>query len=314
MLYIIYFWENERNIMHESIVVKGKEYAYATHYKDNRELRYGLNDLTRKTFGFDFEQWYLDGYWKERYMPYSLMDSGTVIANVSVNILDFLIAGIPKRYIQIGTVMTDEKYRGRGLCRVLMEKVLDEWEEKCDLIYLFANDSVVEFYPRFGFIRAEEYQCCRQMTKNAGAAAARKLDMSCDADKKLLFNTVSTSLPYAKAAMLDNVSLVMFYCTSFLKNNVYYIDACDTAVIARHEGETLLLLDIFCTQKGSLDCAIETMMDGQTRKVILGFTPLDETPFESNLLHEENTTLFIRTLNENPFATRRFMFPVLSHT
>ncbi len=32
--------------------------------------------------------------------------------------------------------MTDEEYRGQGLCRALMERVIKEWEDKCDLIYL----------------------------------------------------------------------------------------------------------------------------------------------------------------------------------
>lgn len=32
--------------------------------------------------------------------------------------------------------MTDEEYRGQGLCRALMKRVIKEWEDKCDLIYL----------------------------------------------------------------------------------------------------------------------------------------------------------------------------------
>ncbi|MCS4521567.1 GNAT family N-acetyltransferase [Clostridium botulinum] len=65
-----------------------------------------------------------------------MLDGDNVVSNVSVNIIDFLILGEEKRYVQIGTVMTDEEYRGQGLCRALMERVIKEWEDKCDLIYL----------------------------------------------------------------------------------------------------------------------------------------------------------------------------------
>lgn len=89
-------------------------------------LRRTFNNLTRETFGFDFEQWYIDGYWQKRYIPYSLLDGDRVVANISVNDLNFLVMGEKKRYIQLGTVMTDKAYRGLGLSRALMERVLDE--------------------------------------------------------------------------------------------------------------------------------------------------------------------------------------------
>lgn len=109
-------------------------------------------------YGFDFEEWYQNGYWKDRYIPYALLDGNNVITNVSVNIIDFFVMGEKKTCIQIGTVMTDKEYRNQGLNRFLMKKVLEEWRERCDVIYLFANDSVLNFYPKFGFVSVPEYQ------------------------------------------------------------------------------------------------------------------------------------------------------------
>lgn len=80
------------------------------------------------------------------------------MANVSVNIMDFVILGEEKRYVQIGTVMTDENYRNQGLSRTLIKKILKEWENKCQGIYLYANNSVLNFYPKFGFSVCSEYQ------------------------------------------------------------------------------------------------------------------------------------------------------------
>ena len=78
-------------------------------------LRHALNDLTKKTFGFDFEGWVTGGYFEGDYIPYSLIEDGKIISNVSANRMTFLQNGVDRNYIQIGTVMTDEAYRRQGL-------------------------------------------------------------------------------------------------------------------------------------------------------------------------------------------------------
>lgn len=299
--------------MNKAINVNGKNYIFASNYKDNDELRNSFNDLTRKTYGFDFEHWYQNGYWQERYIPYSLMDGNTVVSNVSVNVLDFLVLGERKRYVQLGTVMTDKNYRGLGLSRFLMEKALDDWQNKSDLIYLFANDSVLNFYPKFGFAKANEYQCSKVLAKKVLPYAPRKLDMFNKDEQDLLYRTASDSKCFSKISMLDNTSLIMFYCTSFMKDNVYYLDNYNAIVIAQYAGDTLFLQDIFCANQISVDEVIEDMLNEQTRKVVLKFTSLDTSSFKLNLLKEKDTTLFVKSKNEPIFTSNQLMFPMLSH-
>nr|WP_307897013.1 GNAT family N-acetyltransferase [Clostridium botulinum] len=160
--------------MSEFLLINDKKYSCACNYRDDSILRNSFNTLTEKTYGFNFKQWYEDGYWGDKYIPYSLLDGDNVVSNVSVNIIDFLILGEEKRYVQIGTVMTDEEYRGQGLCRTLMERVIKEWEDKCDLIYLFANDSVLDFYPKFGFDKCDEYQYAINKNKKEEARKNKK--------------------------------------------------------------------------------------------------------------------------------------------
>ncbi|SDP85505.1 hypothetical protein [Clostridium gasigenes] len=50
--------------MREYLEIEGKQYRYIPDYKNNRILRTSFNNLARKTFGIDFEQWYKDGYVK----------------------------------------------------------------------------------------------------------------------------------------------------------------------------------------------------------------------------------------------------------
>jgi len=116
-----------------------------TAYPTNNTLRRSFCRLAEQTFGIDFEPWYQAGFWGEQYLPYSLVENGEVIANVSVNIMDMCLHGQQKHFIQLGTVMTEEAHRGQGLSRFLMERILEEWKPQCDGVYLFANDSVLNF-------------------------------------------------------------------------------------------------------------------------------------------------------------------------
>lgn len=45
-------------------------------YKENEALRLSFNGLAGKTFGLDFEDWYQNGFWKENYIPYSIVEDG----------------------------------------------------------------------------------------------------------------------------------------------------------------------------------------------------------------------------------------------
>ena len=100
-------------------------------YMENHTLRYKLNTLTQKIYGFDFENWMAGGYFEGDYIPYSFMQDGKILANVSVNRMHFIQKGVPKYYIQLGTVMTDEAFRKQGLAKKLVEHILKEYEDKC---------------------------------------------------------------------------------------------------------------------------------------------------------------------------------------
>ena len=60
-------------------------------YRDNIILRHSFNELAKKTFGLDFEDWYQNGFWSDHYNPYSIVEDHKVIANVSVNKTDMIL-------------------------------------------------------------------------------------------------------------------------------------------------------------------------------------------------------------------------------
>ena len=293
--------------------IEGKEYKLVIGNGEDDIYRRSFNALTEKTFGFNFEKWYQDGYWKNQYIPYSLMDGDKVVSNVSVNIMNFEVYGKTKRYIQLGTVMTDIDYRNKGLARVIMEKIIKEWKDKCDLIYLFANDTVFDFYPKFGFDRLSQYQCEKLVNIENGHGYAKKLNMSDKGDMSLVFEKANSSASFAKVSMLGNAELTMFYCTLFMNENVYYIQDYDAVVIADFAEDTIGLLDVFCKEEVSLDKILNYLVYENIKKAKLYFTPKETSSYTLNQLGEEDV-LFVLGRDKMLLADKQFMFPVLSHT
>lgn len=179
----------------------GTGYIYNANIRDNEQIRRSFNELAQKTFELSFEQWYQNEYWGDSYIPHVLLDNGRVIANASVNIINTVWQNKSKCYIQLGTVMTDPEYRNKGLASFLLNIIIAEWEAKCDAIYLFANDSVLDFYPKFGFVAANEYQS--EMTIKKLPGAVRKLDMSAVQDRELLLSKYAQSNPFSALPMVE---------------------------------------------------------------------------------------------------------------
>ena len=57
---------------------------------NNDTMRHALNELTEKTFEFNFESWVTNGYFEGDYIPYSFMSEGKIISNVSANRMKFM--------------------------------------------------------------------------------------------------------------------------------------------------------------------------------------------------------------------------------
>lgn len=295
-----------------NVKIKGKDYLFVKDYKDNEKLRHSFASFAQRMFGINFESWYEAGYWQDRYIPYSIVEDDKVIANVSANIIKFNVLGEDKLYIQIGTVMTEEKYRGNGLSRFLIEEIIKEWKDKSDLIYLFANDTVLNFYPKFGFKTAEEYEYLKNIEYSGDDFSSIRLNIDKKEDEKLLCDKIINSIPHSKLSMINNLDLIMFYLIS-MKDSIYYIEKYDNVVIADNEGDTLIIYDIFGENEADLNTVINSIATKDTKKVVLGFVPKDDSSYECKLFKEEDTTLFVLNGAENIFANNKLKFPSLSH-
>jgi predicted GNAT family N-acyltransferase len=287
------------------------KYTYITDYKNNDKLRKSFNELTEKTFGINFIDWYSNGFWDEKYILHSLLDDEKVVSNVFVNLIDFDIDGTKKHYIQLGTIMTDEDYRGQGLSRYLMEKVIDEYKDKADGIYLFGNNSVINFYPRFGFVKGKEYQYSKSIDSTSNVNKIEHVNMSDKTNWKNLLNAVKNSVSNDRFTM-DNLGILAFYVTGFMNESVYYLAGEDVYIIADVEEENLFIHKVIASHKVDLENVISSFGSG-IKKVTLGFTPNDVKEYNIEELHIKNCTLFILGKDLENIEKKKLMFPTLSH-
>jgi len=82
-----------------------------------------------------------------------ITDDGNIVSTIGRTRLHMVVDGKDRVGYQLGAVATLESYRRQGLARRLMEWMIDELDKPDQPIILFANNSVLDFYPRFGFRR-----------------------------------------------------------------------------------------------------------------------------------------------------------------
>ena len=279
-------------------------------YKENKSLRDSFNELAESTFGINFEEWYQNGFWNERYIPYSYLDNGEIVANVSVNLMDFNFNGESKKLIQLGTVMTKEGYRHKGLMRSLINEIETEYNGKIDGYFLFANDSVLEFYPKLGYKKVLEYENYKLIYEE-NEMIAIKLEMNSKEEWDKFINVINNSISNGRFEMIDGSYLIMFYISSFMQDNVYYVNSEDAYVIAEIEEDNLLIHQVFSKNEVNMEEVIKAF--GAVKKVTFGYTPKNIENIQTKILNEEDTTLFVKGSFFDKFENNKLMFPLLSH-
>ncbi|CEG26569.1 GNAT family N-acetyltransferase [Bacillus sp. B-jedd] len=288
-------------------------FVFAKDYRDNDVLRKSLSRLAETIFGIQFEEWHSNGYWTDKYIPYSFCDGEEVIANISVNKIQLVINGIYKDALQIGTVMTHPGYRGRGLSRTLMEYILEDFDGKYDVIYLFANETVLGYYPKFGFREAEESIFSVSYSgKSKGGLNVQKLDMECHADRAFLYNFAKERIPVSSVfASAGTAELLMFYCLNVFRDMVFYLKDEECIVIYSEQGEELHLYDLVSKSEVDLKPVLAELTGSNKRNVIFHFTPqLGGFPFAIRPF-KGSETLFIR-FGRKFILPARFKHPVTS--
>ena len=280
-------------------------------YHHNTVLRRSFDALSIDTFGLSLEDWYQNRFWGDNYILYSIIEDNKVVANISVSITNMSFSGEMKKFIQLGNVMTDKDYRNRGYIRQIMNQIDAEYADKTDGIYLFANDTVLDFYPKFGFKRAKEYQYSKQVL-NSGECQYEKVIMDNTSAWDIMVSVMDKNQFQGRFDMIGNHELIMFYVTKFMRKNVYFHKKSNTFVIAEIDAEQVLIHNVFSTTLVDID-DVFAWFGKNVKKAVLGFVPMNSVGYKVEELKKENTTMFIKGDTLNIIEREKLRIPSLSH-
>ena len=289
------------------------QFQLVSNYQDNDQLRLSFNRLARRTFGIDFEAYYQRGFWSDQYICYSYLDGDKVISNVSASFLDVVLNGNKFNAIQIGTVMTDPEYRGQGLAGSLMKYVLEKYQSETELIFLFANKSVLKFYPKFGFKPIKQ----NMFMKNIGTIKTRKHDqprrltIDNENDLNLVLRLSSERKPISNIFGVEHTEyLLLFYWMYVFRDDFYYLEDLDGIVVYRIAGEEIHLYDVISKAALGFAGIMERIASDKIKRVIFHFTP-DFNDLEAERIPYVDDQFFIKT--ESVKIPENLMYPAIAH-
>jgi len=242
--------------------------------------------ITKEHFGFDFSEWIQNGYWDENFTSYAMVEGEEVVSYLTASRLMLCDNGKAVNLLQLGTVCTRKAYRRRGYSRVLIEAALADAKD-LDGAFLYANDTVVDFYPRFGFRKAEESDY-KLFVSSCGEKRVKETDLSDPETLKRVKKAVYEAASYTPfGAKLPN--LAMFYLPM---ETVYEDPKTGAFFVAEAEGDTLHLSAVYAKTTLSLKEAAEAF--GREITVIHPQYLPFETPDEQTTLVEEDTSFFVQ--------------------
>lgn len=278
-------------------------------YRDNEALRRSFNRLAGETFGINFEDWYQNGFWNDSFNPYSIVLEGEVVANVAVDHTDFRIGGEVVPLLQLGTVMTRPDCRNRGYIRRIMEEIDRDFPERG--MYLFANDNVMKFYPKFGFVPGREYLYSREL-ENRGPCCLERFPMDSPEAWQTLIKAMDTNVFFGRCDLVNNVGLYMFYVSKFMQQDVYWHRESDTYVIAKFREDSAQVHQVFSRSLEDTG-AVLGLLGEQVKRVTLGFAPRESNGFTVEPLQEEDCNFFVKGKAIEIFESGKLRVPLLAH-
>lgn len=272
--------------------------------RNDKKYQHKLNNLLKDIF-FDFQFWYDLNLWDENYESYSVADNGEIVSNICVYKTRILFKSKQYSALSIGAVATRQEYRGRGFSRMLMEHIIEKYGNIP--MYLSANESVVDFYPKFGFKRVyEKLPVCDCVVNNDIKPDKLRYD-----DPKVwnyVYNRVNFS---RKLDCLNTACINIFHIYwGYLKDCIYEIPKIDTMVIAEQKGEILKLIGVFSLRDISFSDLVKHLPFSGVKKIEFGFMPC-WTDIDYVMKEYETDPLFVRGLRCD---LGDFKFPEMSVT
>jgi predicted N-acetyltransferase YhbS len=259
-----------------------------------------------------FRSWYDLGGWQSGYRSFAIFDGNSIVANVSVQRMTLIIDGAARTGWQLGAVGVLPEYRGRGLQRALIQAALNQLRSD-DMVFAYANDDVLDFYPLFGFRRVTEWLFGADYAVEPARGALRRLSIASAQDCELLGRIAANALAVTERFGARKYgSVLLWYWSNMHRQDFYYHEVDDAIVVAEHDMEVLRILDVLATGPIDLSSYLPQLVAEPVDHIEFAFTPERYWP-KAEPLHEYfESPLFVR--GDVRLPAGQFKFPVLAQT
>lgn len=251
----------------------------------------------------DFRRWCDWGQWGEGYLAFCVIQDGRVVANASAMRMRLVVEGAEVEGWQLGAVGCVPELRGRGLADAAMRAALAHCADAP--VLLFANDSVLDFYPRYGFTPAPQSVFGVDWPAMPQGEPAPVLDLADPAVRHDFLRAAAVARPSsARFGARDYGRTATWYAANGYASALRKLDD-DVWIFADIDQDVLTIEDVFASGPVDWPAAIARVIDRPIRRIRFGFTPERCWPRARAIGEEDDAGLFVRAL-ALPAAPSRF--------
>ena len=232
-----------------------------------KEYKRQLNDLMMHTFDFSFDRWHDLHVWNDHYECYSIIENDTMLANISVFRMNLITNGIKRDCIQLGAVATRAEYRGKGLARKLMEHILKLYPDMP--IFLNANSTVLDFYPKFGFVPMTYKQSFTRCERLGGGEMLKLTVTDPKVEKYLAARTQYSNV----FDCINAYSTHWFHLLYKHSDHIYELPQLNVMLVAEQHTTTLTIHDIITANPITFSQLIPHLNFSGVEMIEFGFNP-----------------------------------------
>ena len=252
------------------------DFIFVKDYMEEQVYRKSLNELMELSLGYNLEAWYQMRQVDTYYMPYSFKDGDKIIANISVYKQHIISEGQEEEAICLEHIVAHPEYYHQNLLEQLINEITEAYSDY--KIYLRGEDTVMPYYPSFGFESQEEVARYIKFKDGLSIGKIEKVSPMVFNENIGAYQTTTTKLNH-HLEIINNVDRRCLDSFTKYQEDIYYIRQLDTYVIAKIQNDTLEIIDILSKAQPQLNQVIGAFHEWQFNNVKL-ICDLEATCYE----------------------------------
>lgn len=263
--------------------------------------------------GDTFRRWAQVGGWDGRYQVFAVVEDRRLAAIAGVMDMKFVFDRAEHHGLQLGAVGTLSSYRGRGFSRQLIDWILTSHSAAGRPVILFANDTVTDFYPRFGFRPIVQRRFSLAQRLEPARHQVRRLDITKLSERTLLADCCASSAPISYRFAARDYFPAALWNLIHQPRQVFLLNDTATALVASQIDQRLIVHDVYAPSAFNLIPALASVIQAPVEEIEFCFNPegwLPAVAVGEELLMDN--LCFLSWAGNGEFEKCRF--PDLAHT